>query len=97
MRYKSTRGQVSDLSFTEAVLMGLASDGGLLLPESVPDVSEQLEAWQSLSYPELAKNIMGLYIGDIAAAELGGIIDKSYSTFTSEKVTPLTGWVKPIF
>ncbi|MBF20325.1 MAG: hypothetical protein CMH10_00005, partial [Marinovum sp.] len=40
MRYKSTRGQVSDLSFTEAVLMGLASDGGLLLPESVPDVSE---------------------------------------------------------
>lgn len=89
MRYKSTRGQVSDLSFTEAVLMGLASDGGLLLPESVPDVSEHLEAWQSLSYPELAKNIMGLYIGDIAAAELGGIIDKSYSTFTNEKVTPL--------
>ena len=89
MRYKSTRGQVSDLSFTEAVLMGLASDGGLLLPESVPDVSEHLDAWQSLSYSELAKNIMGLYIGDIAAAELGGIIDKSYSTFTNEKVTPL--------
>ena len=42
MRYKSTRGQVSDLSFTEAVLMGLASDGGLLLPESVPDVGSAL-------------------------------------------------------
>ena len=57
MRYKSTRGQVSDLSFTEAVLMGLASDGGLLLPESVPDVSEHLDAWQSLSFKHASTDL----------------------------------------
>jgi len=89
MRYKSTRGQVSNISFTEAVLMGLATDGGLLLPESVPQVSEHLEAWQSLSYADLAKKIMALYIDDITEAELGEIIDRSYATFTDEKVTPL--------
>ena len=89
MQYKSTRGEVSNISFIEAVLMGLATDGGLLLPASIPDVSERLEAWQALSYPELAKEIMALYIDDIAEADLAEIIDKSYATFSDEKITPL--------
>ena len=42
MKYQSTRGKVSQLTFKQAVMMGLASDGGLLLPESIPDVSQCL-------------------------------------------------------
>ncbi|MFT4711824.1 MAG: threonine synthase [Candidatus Azotimanducaceae bacterium] len=89
MQYQSTRGKVSKISFTDAVLMGLGTDGGLLLPETVPNVSQYLEQWQSLSYPELAKKVMALYIDDIPESELSDIIDKSYSTFTDSKVTPL--------
>ena len=42
MRYKSTRGQVSGVGFSDALLMGLASDNGLLVPETIPDVRSQV-------------------------------------------------------
>ena len=55
MRYKSTRGQVSDLSFTDCVLSGLADDGGLLIPNEVPRITTaELKAWQTLDWPGLA-------------------------------------------
>ena len=89
MLYQSTRGNVPKIGFTDAVLMGLGTDGGLLLPEEIPDVTAQLEEWQSLSYADLAKQIMALYIDDISKADLGDIIDKSYATFTDPRITPL--------
>ena len=49
MKYQSTRGGVSGISFKDAVLMGLADDGGLLVPEFIPDVSAELDAWQGYS------------------------------------------------
>ena len=64
MKYRSTRGGVSGLSFSQAVMMGLASDGGLLVPESIPDVSARLAEWQGLSYPELASEVMEPFVGD---------------------------------
>ena len=55
MRYCSTRGKVQGLSFSEAVMMGLADDGGLLLPEEIPVLSKhELQKLSNLPYPELA-------------------------------------------
>jgi threonine synthase len=90
MRYISTRGGIQPIAFKDAVMMGLASDGGLLLPQSYPHISrEQLEAWRTLSYPELAYQIISRFVSDIPAADLHELIDRSYATFSHPEVTPL--------
>jgi threonine synthase len=90
MRYISTRGGIAPITFKDAVMMGLASDGGLLLPQSYPAVSgAQLESWRKLTYPELAFEVISLYADDIPAADLKSLIDRSYSTFSHPEVTPL--------
>jgi len=90
MRYLSTRGGIAPLSFTEAVMMGLATDGGLLLPESIPTVTQQtLASWQGLPYPRLAFEVISRFADDIPAADLRDLIDRSYATFTHPEVTPL--------
>ncbi len=91
MRYKSTRGSVSGISFSDAVMMGLATDGGLLLPEQIPTISTQERAqFHSMEYPELAFNIIKHFVGDdIPADELQHIIERSYSKFTHPQVTPV--------
>ena len=51
MNYVSTRGGISPISFKDAVLMGLATDGGLLLPESIPQVQkEDIDKWQDMGW-----------------------------------------------
>ena len=88
--YISTRGQVAPVSFTEAVMMGLADDGGLLLPSSIPDVSANLDAWSRLSYPELAFEVMKPYVGDSIAEDVfRDIVRRSYATFASGEVVPV--------
>lgn len=89
MKYKSTRGDVSGISFKDAVMMGLASDGGLLLPESIPDFSNKLPHLQTLTYQDLAVEIMGSFISDISQEDLTALVANSYSTFDHEAVTPL--------
>ncbi|HWI40367.1 MAG TPA: threonine synthase [Verrucomicrobiae bacterium] len=90
MRYISTRGKVQPLSFREAVMMGLADDGGLLLPESIPQVSaETLESWRSLPYRELAFRIISLYVDDIPPDDLKRLIDRSYDRFGHPEITPV--------
>ncbi|SEC46902.1 threonine synthase [Paenibacillus sp. GP183] len=91
MRYISTRGQVSPIGFTDAILMGLADDGGLLVPEHIPQVSDAtLKQWQRLTYPELALEVFSLYMNDeIPREDLKKLVDDSYSTFRHEDVTPL--------
>jgi len=90
MRYISTRGGIQPLAFKDAVMMGLATDGGLLLPEQYPQVSSaQLEEWRSLSYPELAFKVISPYVDDIPADDLKKLIDRSYATFTHPEVTPV--------
>ncbi len=70
-------------------MMGLANDGGLLVPHSIPDVSDKLEGWTGATYQELAWHIMMNFIDDISEVELRSIIDKSYSTFDDKKIAPL--------
>jgi len=90
MRYISTRGGINPIPFKDAVMMGLASDGGLLLPQSYPTVTrEQLESWRGLSYQDLAFEVISRYVDDISASDLKSLINRSYATFTHPDITPL--------
>jgi len=90
MRYISTRGGITPISFKDAVMMGLASDGGLLLPQTYPAVTrEQLESWRGLTYSDLAFEVISRYVDDIPADDLKSLIVRSYAGFTHPEVTPL--------
>lgn len=90
MHYSSTRGQVRGIPFKQAIMMGLAEDGGLLLPDEIPLLTvEELNSFAGLTYPELALQIMSRFIDDIPTADLKELIDRSYATFTHPEITPL--------
>lgn len=90
MRYISTRGGITPIPFKDAVMMGLASDGGLLLPQTYPAVTrEQLESWRGLTYSELAFEVISRYVDDIPASDLKSLLVHSYAGFTHPEVTPL--------
>ncbi|MCP3866524.1 MAG: threonine synthase [Gammaproteobacteria bacterium] len=94
MQYISTRGGVEPIGFAQAVMMGLATDGGLLLPSSFPQLSRQtLGEWSSLSFNDLAVEVMLPYVEpDLSRKELTALVNRSYSTFSHAEVTP----VKPV-
>lgn len=92
MKYISTRGQTPPQSFSDILLMGLAPDGGLMLPETYPQIdAETLETWRTLSYPELAFAIISLFATDIPAEDLRTILNKTYTAeaFGTETITPV--------
>lgn len=90
MQYISTRGGLSPLSFKKAVMMGLATDGGLLLPRNIPRIgAETFTSWLDLNYTELAFEIMSRFIDDLPSSDLRDLIKRSYSTFNHQEVTPL--------
>ena len=89
MNYVSTRGGCAPLLFTETILTGLARDGGLFLPETIPDVSAKLASWRKLPYQDLAFEIMSLFATDIPKDTLRELIRKSYSAFRHPEVTPV--------
>jgi threonine synthase len=94
LRYISTRGGVVPVTFSEAVMMGLATDGGLLLPEQIPTVDgATLEQWAKLSFPDLAKQVIGKFVDttDIPSADLATLVDRSFARFTHPEVTPVVG------
>ena len=80
------------LSFEEVVLKGLAQDGGLFIPEEIPQLpSDFLSQWKDKSFQELAFEIFSLYISpeEIPSADLKDIIKRSYETFRASDITPL--------
>jgi threonine synthase len=90
MKYISTRGNIEPVGFKDAVMMGLATDGGLLLPERIPAIdAATLSSWSRLPYRELAFRIISLFADDIPAADLKRLIDSSYDSFDREEVTPV--------
>jgi len=90
MKYISTRGGIAPVPFREAVMMGLATDGGLLLPESIPVIDRTtLDEWKKYSYQELALAIISLYADDIPSPDLKRLIDRSYDSFTNPEITPV--------
>ena len=93
-RYVSTRGADAEAPkrFCEILLEGLATDGGLYVPQSYPTLSpEDLERMRGMNYRDLAFTIMSLYIDDISSEDLRQIIDRTYTTqaFGSDDITPL--------
>jgi threonine synthase len=93
MQYVSTRGGMEPLPFTRILLGGLAPDGGLVVPESIPQVdAATLQAWRGLSYANLAAAILGLYCDDIPADALHAMVADTYRAeiFGSDDITPLT-------
>ncbi len=90
MQHKSTRGKVQNLSFEETVMMGLADDGGLLLPESIPQVKDYLQEWSRYSFSELSLAIMLQFLEEeIAHDDLKKLIQQSYASFDHPEVAPV--------
>jgi threonine synthase len=92
MKYVSTRGGMIAQGFSDILLEGLAPDGGLAMPERIPQVSAaQLESWRSLPYHALAAEVLSLFITDIEAAELKALTQAAYrpETFQSAEIIPL--------
>nr|WP_295712359.1 threonine synthase [uncultured Halomonas sp.] len=91
MLYISTRGQAPALSFEEVVLTGMASDGGLYVPETLPEFSrEELAEMAGLSYAEIAFRVMKPFVnGEIDDATFRSIVTEAYATFNHDAVVPL--------
>lgn len=92
MKYISTRGGMTPLGFSDILLEGLAPDGGLAVPESIPQVSRaQLEAWRTLPYHALAAEILSLFVSDIDSETLKQLIRQAYrpEAFASEDIVPV--------
>ncbi|WP_298360054.1 threonine synthase [uncultured Litoreibacter sp.] len=91
MRYISTRGDAPVLSFEQAMLTGLARDGGLYLPETVPTLSDtDIRGMRGQSYEEIAFTVMRPFIGDtFTDAEFREIIAKAYAGFGHDARAPL--------
>jgi len=88
MKYQSTRGNAPQLRFSDILLGGLASDGGLYVPDAYPRFSTaELAAMRGMSYRELAFTVLSRLIDDIPADDLKRIIDKTYTAQTYRYVT----------
>lgn len=89
---KSDSNARTQFSFEDTVLKGLASDGGLFIPEAIPSLPADWQTtWSTQSFQELAFNIFSLYISpsEIPSEDLKQLIEKSYSTFRAPDITPL--------
>lgn len=89
MRYISTRGKTEEQSFCQAVIMGLANDGGLLIPKNIPTITDNLNAWRTLDYADIAFNVMSLFIDDIPSNDLKTIVSNSVAHFEHKDITPI--------
>lgn len=91
MRYISTRGTAPALSFEEAMLTGLARDGGLYVPETIPTLTpEQIARMSGQSYEEVAFTVMRPFVGDtFTDAEFRDLIAKAYAGFGHDARAPL--------
>jgi threonine synthase len=91
MKYISTRGTAPELSFEEAMLTGLARDGGLYVPQTVPTLSaDEIAAMAGQRYEDIAFAVMRPFIGDtFTDAEFRAIIERAYADFTHEARAPL--------
>ena len=104
MQYISTRGEAPALSFEQAVLTGLAADGGLYVPDQLPFFSkDEIASWQKLSYQELMFVIVQPFVnGEIEDDELKQIIARAYAKFRHAAIAPLVQtdhneWILELF
>lgn len=90
MKYVSTRGSAPVLSFSEAMMTGLARDGGLYVPETVPALDD-IGALAGLPYEDVALKVIAPFVGDsFSEDDLRGCIQRAYATFVHPARAPLT-------
>jgi threonine synthase len=91
MQYVSTRGEAPALGFSDAVLAGLARDGGLYIPREWPQFSQaEIRAMRGLAYPDLALRVLAPYLGgEIAMPVFERLVREAYATFRHDAVCPL--------
>ncbi len=88
--YKSTRSDNVTITASQAILKGLASDGGLFVPTQLPKLNVSLEELSKMSYKETAYAVMKEFLTDFTEEELKSCIDKAYdSKFDTEEIAPL--------
>jgi threonine synthase len=104
VKYISTRGQSPALGFEDVLLTGLASDGGLFVPEQLPRFSrEDIRAMAAMDYVELAQAIVSPFVADaIPAGDLRAILEETYAEFRHNAVAPMVQidhnqWVLELF
>ena len=91
MQFISTRGRAAALGFSDAVLAGLASDGGLYVPQTWPQLSAaEIAGYANKPYADVAFDIIARFVdGEIPDAALKKIIDEAYASFRHPSVAPL--------
>jgi len=89
MKFISTRGQTAPLGFSEAVAVGLAPDGGLFLPESLPDFSGDLGRLAKLDYAGLCFEFLRRFATEVDPDQLRALVAKSYTKFEHPDIAPL--------
>ncbi len=90
LHYKSTRNSELKVTASEAILKGLAPDGGLFVPEEIPKLDVSMEQLKSMSYQEIAYEVMKLFLADFTEGELKGCIERAYDTkFDTEEIASL--------
>ena len=90
IQYKSTRGGGSSITASQAILKGLADDGGLFVPDRIPALDVKLEALSGLTYKETAYEVMKLFLSDFTKDELMYCIEGAYGDkFDTEDIAPL--------
>ena len=92
IRYLSTRSADTSVSASQAIVRGLAPDGGLYIPDRIPTVDEAfLHSLLPLSYPQRAAAVLGLFLEEFSAAELAELTARSYAdNFDTPRIAPLT-------
>ncbi|MSU24570.1 MAG: threonine synthase [Opitutus sp.] len=97
MRFLSTRGQTPALGFSDAVATGLAPDGGLFLPETLPDFSRDLPRFEKLGYAELCFEFLRVFATDIPVETMRGLVNASYTRFEDSAIAPLRPLAKNLY
>ena len=90
LMYTSTRDANEKVTASQAILKGLASDGGLFVPEEIPHLDKSVEELAGMSYQETAYEVMKKFLTDFTEEELKSCINKAYdSKFDTEEIAPL--------
>lgn len=88
--YKSTRSTEGKVTASQAILKGLAEDGGLFVPERIPSLDVEIEELAGLSYQETAYEVMKLFMDDFTEEELKNCIERAYDDkFDTKEIAPL--------
>ena len=104
MKYVSTRGQAPELGFEDVLLTGLARDGGLYVPKTIPQLSaDEIRSFRGMSYQDVAFRVMKPFVcPEVSEDDFAEIIAKAYSTFRHKTIVPLAQldsneWILELF